>query len=87
MSRILKSALAGAALLALGANAQAQAPYPNQSIKWVVPFSAGGLPDTVARIVAQKVQERIGQSIVIENRGGAGGNVAATQLLSTPADG
>ncbi len=57
--------------------AQAQAQYPNQAVKFVVPFSAGGLPDTVARIVGQKLQERLGQNVVIENRPGAGGNVAA----------
>jgi len=88
MSKIRTALLAMAATFTLAAApASAQAPFPNQSIKWVVPFSAGGLPDTVARIVAQKVQERLGQSIVIENRGGAGGNVAATAILASPADG
>ena len=82
------SALASIAVCALSAMpAQAQAQFPNQSEKFVVPFSPGGLPDTVARIVGQKLQERLGQSVVIENRPGAGGNVAATALLSIPADG
>src|SRR5262245_35221239 len=69
------------------APADAQAQYPNQPVKLVVPFSAGGLPDTVARIVGQKLQERLGQNVVIENRPGAGGNVAATALVGGPADG
>ncbi|MET0668627.1 MAG: tripartite tricarboxylate transporter substrate binding protein [Xanthobacteraceae bacterium] len=77
--------LAAGSLAATPVHAQAQ--FPNQSVKFVVPFSPGGLPDTVARIVGQKLQERLGQSVVIENRPGAGGNVAAAALLGIPADG
>ncbi len=81
-------ALATIAICSLAATpAQAQAPYPNQSVKFVVPFAAGGLPDTVARIVGQRLQERLGQSVVIENRPGAGGGVAAANIVGTPADG
>lgn len=88
MSKLRPSLYALAALASLAAApAQAQGAFPNQSVKFVVPFSPGGLPDTVARIVGQKLQERLGQSVVIENRPGAGGNVAATALLSIPADG
>ena len=87
MSKIFQGALT-AAVLAIGAMpAQAQAPYPNQAVKWVVPFSPGGLPDTVARIVGLRLQERLGQSVVIENRPGAGGNVAAAAIMGIPADG
>ena len=87
MLKIFRGALT-AALLAIGAMpAQAQAPYPNQAVKWVVPFSPGGLPDTVARIVGLKLQERLGQSVVVENRPGAGGNVAAAAIMGIPADG
>jgi tripartite-type tricarboxylate transporter receptor subunit TctC len=67
--------------------AQAQAPYPNQSIRFIVPFAPGGLPDTVARITAQHLQDRIGQSVVVENRAGGGASAAATALLGSPADG
>jgi tripartite-type tricarboxylate transporter receptor subunit TctC len=90
---MLNSMKVAVALAAVGAGSlmaapvQAQAQYPNQAIKWVVPFSPGGLPDTVARIVGQRLQERLGQSVVIENRPGAGGNVAAAALLGIPADG
>ena len=88
MSRTFQNILAAAAVFAFGAcAAQAQAPFPTQSIKLVVPFSAGGLPDTVARIVGQKLQERLGQNVVIENRPGAGGNVAAPVIAGLPADG
>ena len=73
--------------LALPMLAQAQAAYPNRSIKFVVPYSAGGLPDTVARIFAQRLQDRLGQSVVVDNKPGANGVVAAQTLASSPADG
>jgi tripartite-type tricarboxylate transporter receptor subunit TctC len=79
-------AVVGAGSL-IAAPVQAQAQYPNQAVKWVVPFAAGGLPDTVARIVGQKLQERLGQNVVNENRPGAGGNVAAPVIVGLPADG
>ena len=61
--------------------------YPSQQIKFVVPYSPGGLPDTVARVVARKLAERIGQSVVVENRPGANGVVAAQALISSAPDG
>ena len=67
--------------------AQAPAPYPNQSIKFLVQAAAGGLPDTVARIVARRLQEQLGQSVVVENRPGTNGGVAAATLTTAPADG
>jgi tripartite-type tricarboxylate transporter receptor subunit TctC len=67
--------------------AQAQAPYPNQSIRLIVPYAPGGLPDTVARITAQHMQERIGQSVVVENRAGGGAAAAVSALMGAPADG
>jgi len=75
------------ALAVLSTPLVAQAPYPNQSIRFIVPFAPGGLPDTVARITAQHLQERIGQSVVVENRAGGGASAAATALLGAPADG
>lgn len=76
-----------AASLALPLFAQAQSAYPNRPIKFVVPYSAGGLPDTVARIFAQRLQDRLGQSVVVDNKPGANGVVAASTLASAPADG
>lgn len=75
------------ACLALPLAAQAQGTYPNRPIKFVVPYSAGGLPDTVARIFAQRLQDRLGQSVVVDNKPGANGVVAASTLASSPADG
>ena len=74
--------------LAEGASRRAFAQaYPSQQIKFVVPYSPGGLPDTVARVVARKLGERIGQSVVVDNRPGANGVVAAQALLSSTPDG
>jgi tripartite-type tricarboxylate transporter receptor subunit TctC len=67
--------------------AQAQAPYPSQGIKLIVPYAAGGVPDTVARFVALRLQDRIGQSVVVENRPGGNGSVAAAAIANSPADG
>jgi tripartite-type tricarboxylate transporter receptor subunit TctC len=67
--------------------AQGQAPYPSQGIRLIVPYAAGGVPDTVARFLGQRLQERIGQSVVVENRPGGNGSVAAATITSAPADG
>ena len=56
--------------------------YPSQTIKLMVPNPAGGLPDTVARIVGHRLQERLEQSVVVENRPGANGRVAVAALLN-----
>src|SRR5262245_25964774 len=66
---------------------QSQTPYPNQTIKLIVPNTPGGLPDTVSRIVGRRLQERLNQSVVVENRPGANGRVAVAALMSAPADG
>lgn len=63
-----------AAALSLTGAAQAQ-DYPNRQITMVVPFSAGGPTDTVARLVAEKMSSDLGQQIVVENVGGAGGTL------------
>lgn len=82
--------LAGAAASTLAAlpvsRAWAQA-FPSQQIKFIVPYSPGGLPDTVARVVAKKLSERIGQSVVVDNRPGANGVVAASAVTSAAPDG
>jgi tripartite-type tricarboxylate transporter receptor subunit TctC len=87
--RSLLFALAGLAVggLPLATLAQAPAGYPNKSIRFVVPYAPGGLPDTVARVIAQRLQEKIGQSVVIENKPGANGAVAAAAISQGPADG
>ena len=66
----------------------AQAPaYPAKAITVIVPYAAGGLPDTVARVVGQKLSDRWGQAVVIENKPGGNGVVAAQALAARPADG
>ena len=67
--------------------AASQAAYPTQTIKLMVPNPAGGLPDTVARIVGHRLQEQLQQSVVVENRPGANGRVAVAALLSAATDG
>jgi len=61
--------------------------YPQKPIRFVVGFTPGGSSDTVARIVGQKLTERLGQQLVIDNRGGAGGNIAAELVAQSNADG
>jgi tripartite-type tricarboxylate transporter receptor subunit TctC len=81
--------LAGAMLagMLLPQFAAAQAAYPNRPIKFVVPYAAGGLPDTVARIYAQRLGDKLGQAVVVDNRPGANGVVAAQALATAPKDG
>lgn len=69
------------------ASAWAQEKYPTRPITFVVAFAAGGSTDILARVVAPKISEILGQPIVIENRGGADGNIAATQLAHVTPDG
>jgi len=82
-------ALSAAAIL-FGAAPQAQAQdakYPSKKVDFIVAFAAGGFADTLARFVAQKLNEKWGQPVIIENRGGAGGNTAARAVRSMEADG
>jgi hypothetical protein len=76
---VVKIALAGIALSAVSMVAQAQ-DWPKQSIKFVVPFTAGSGTDIVARAVAEKLTTALGQPVVIENKPGAGGTIAANQV-------
>jgi tripartite-type tricarboxylate transporter receptor subunit TctC len=71
---------------ALAPPARAQ-DYPNQTLKIIVPFVAGGGVDVAARIIAPKLGEELGQSVIIENREGAGGMLGAAAVAQAPADG
>lgn len=86
MKRFLK--LAGAFLAAsLMAYAGAQPTYPTKPVHIIVPYPAGGIPDIMARVVAEKMAAGLGQPIVVEPKPGASGNIAAMQVKSAPADG
>src|SRR5258705_12614335 len=85
-ARSLLAAACGAAAMLLAASAAAQA-WPAKPIRLMVPFPPGGSTDIVARIVAQKLSERLGQPIVIENRGGAGGTLGTAVVAKAAPDG
>ena len=80
--------LAAGALIAasLAAPAAAQS-YPSQNVNVIVAFPAGGLADIIGRLVASKLEARLKQSFVVENRGGAGGNIAAKAVAGAAPDG
>jgi tripartite-type tricarboxylate transporter receptor subunit TctC len=67
--------------------ALAQSQYPSLPIKLIVPYAPGGVPDTTARLLAQHLQERIGQTVVVENRAGGNGGVAAAAIAAAAPDG
>jgi tripartite-type tricarboxylate transporter receptor subunit TctC len=82
------AALLGLAALGLPALAQSQAQgYPNKTIKIVVPFAVGGIADTFARVIAQKLSDSWGQPAIVENKTGAGGNIGADLVAKSPPDG
>ena len=77
-----------ALLLALAASLPAAAqPYPNKPIKWIVPYTPGGITDSVTRLVTGKLQETLGQPIVVENKPGANSIVGAELVAKSPPDG
>ncbi len=87
--KILKTMLGlGAAFaVTLSSAAALAAGYPERTITMVVPFAAGGPTDTVARLVAESMSKDLGQQIVVENVGGAGGTLGAGRVAAAPADG
>src|SRR4051812_6029341 len=85
MKRLAK--LFAAAAFAMTASAAAAQTYPDRTITIVVPFAAGGPTDTVTRLVAEAMSKDLGQQIVVENVGGAGGTLGAARVASAEPDG
>ena len=79
--------ISGGPLLGTSVRAFAQQSYPNKPIKMIAPYPPGGGVDTVARLVAERLSVRIGQTIAVENLPGAGSTIGADALAKSPADG
>lgn len=87
MKTFLRRSLAMLGLCAFSQAAVAQGSYPSQPVKLVVPYAAGGPADLLARSVSERLAQRLGQPVVIENKGGSGGHLGAEQVARGPADG
>jgi tripartite-type tricarboxylate transporter receptor subunit TctC len=86
LSRIAR--FAAAALLAAGSCATAFASdYPNHPVKWIVPYTPGGTTDTLARLIAGWLTEKLGQTFIIENKPGGGNNIGTEVAIKSPPDG
>jgi tripartite-type tricarboxylate transporter receptor subunit TctC len=85
--RMAVFAIASLASVAAGIAPAFAADYPNRPVRWLIGFTAGGPVDTVARIMAQRLSERLGQQFVVENRAGSGGNIATEAAIGSTPDG
>ncbi len=85
--QLLRATAFGALALATGLAAHAQDFPPRKTVTLVVGFAPGGAADAAARLIAKKLGDNIGQSVVVENKAGAGGNIAHQQVANGPADG
>ena len=89
--RLVGSALIGAACIAalpsLAQTATGPGGFPSKPLRIIVPYPAGGATDVSARLVAQRLQEELKQTVVVDNRAGASGNLGMVALLQSPADG
>ena len=88
-ARRLRRAIAAAALVAasLPATAQSPEPYPSRPVKILVPYAPGGATDIIARHLATRLNDVLAQSVVVENRAGASGNIALEAAAKAPPDG
>ena len=89
--RAFLQSAAGTGLTLFGAcrlaPAQAELSYPTHSVKWVVPYTAGGATDVLSRLICQRLSERLGQPFVVENKPGAGSNIGTQAVIASPPDG
>ena len=84
LSAAAVTALAGIGLL--GSSAALAQAYPSKPVTIVVPFAAGGTTDILARIIGQALTTELGQSVIVDNRAGAGGNIGGQAAAKAPAD-
>ena len=87
MSNVNRRQFTAASLALLATPAFAQASYPAQAIKFIVPYPAGGATDTLGRTVAQKLQEAWGQNVIVENKAGAAGTIGNNLVAKAAPDG
>src|SRR5262249_21346859 len=87
MDRIQVRCFIPLAVFCLAPSIACAQPYPNKPVRVIVPYAAGGAVDSLARVVAAKLQENLGQPVVVENRAGAGGNTGADFVAKSPPDG
>src|SRR3978361_2543234 len=87
MGRGVRLPVVAAALVTAGATASAQAPFPSKPVHVFVPYAAGGAVDILSRTLGDVVSKSWGQSVIIENRPGAGGVIASQALAASPPDG
>ena len=87
MSHMLRAVLAALAFTIGSGFALAQAAYPGRPIRMIVPFAPGGASDVIARVLAVKLGDELGQQIVVENRSGASGNIGMEAAAAAPPDG
>jgi tripartite-type tricarboxylate transporter receptor subunit TctC len=87
MSKSVSTCLVALLLIGAVSSVAAQAPYPNRPVRFIVGFPPGGTNDIVARVLAPKLSEYLGQQVVVENRGGANTAIACEIFVRTPPDG
>ena len=87
MARISRVLVLSLLCLAVSARLAHAADYPSRPVKWVVPYAPAGTTDVLARIVAQWLTDKMGQSFYIENRPGAGNNMGTEAVVNAPPDG
>ena len=86
MTPITRRGIAALALGAAALPARAQTAWPERAVRWVVPFPPAGTADILSRLLAERLSPRLGQPVVVENRGGAGGTLAADILAKARGD-
>ena len=85
--RAFTGGLAGAAMAPLAAKRASAQAYPVRLVKWVVPYPPGGATDVSARLIGQRLSQRLGQAFIIENKPGAGANLGTEAVVNAPPDG